>query len=124
MTRELVLVAETVCANKNNFKTVSVDDIINDMVLYPGKTMYEVLHPSNNQWIKPYFDIDDKSCSITRDTIYDSIIEFLNSIFNSKTNDWAICDDSRPSKSSFHLTLPTHKTTISDMIDTLERCVS
>ena len=80
---KVILVAETVYASKNKFKNVSLDDIINDMVLYPGKTMYEVIHPSNNQWIKPHFDIDDKQCSISLDTLYGTIIRFLNSIFNS-----------------------------------------
>ena len=45
---KVILVAETVYASKNKFKNVSLDDIIDDMVLHPGKTMYEVIHPSNN----------------------------------------------------------------------------
>ena len=82
--------------------------------LYPNTRtlMYEVLHPKNNKWVKPYFDIDDKTKTMDiKDTI-----KFLNKIFKSKYEDWAICCDNRPKKFSYHLLLTTYKTTIFDMI--------
>ena len=46
---------------------------------------------------------------------------FLNTILKSDDDQWCICDDSRPSKSSFHLTFSDYRITIPDMIRLKER---
>ena len=109
-----LLVCKTVKACENDFVEMSFNDIMNDMVL-SNNAMYEILHPRRNKWIKPYFDIDDKTCTVSREYLHDNILAFLNTIFTCDNDDWAICDDSRKSKSSYHITLTTHQTTINDM---------
>ena len=112
-----ILVAKTVKARESQFVEMSLNDIMDTAVLGAGSTtLYEVIHPEKNKWIKPYFDIDDKGCTVSTQLLYNNIIDFLNSIFETRNEDWAITDDSRKSKSSFHVVLPNHKTTIADMI--------
>ena len=55
-----ILVAKKITAHKSKFEDMTIEDVKDCMVLSPQKTLYEVLHPDNNDWIKPYFDIDDK----------------------------------------------------------------
>ena len=111
-----VRVASSFYNGEKDYIEMSLDSIIEEMTLSPNKAKYEVLNPNRTHWIKPYFDIDDKKCRVTIDTLYDNTIHFLNTIFGVENNDWAVSDDSRKSKSSFHLTLPCFKTTIHDMI--------
>ena len=112
-----LLVAKSVKASEKKFVQVNLKEVLDEaMILDNENTLYEVIHPDKNEYIKPYFDIDDKTCSITLDYLYDNIIPYLNSIFNCHTKDWAVSDDSRPAKSSFHIILTNFKTTIIDMI--------
>ena len=115
--KEKVTVAKTWNASAKQYVEMSVEDICDEMCIpNPECTLYEVIHPDKNNWIKPYFDIDDKTCKLTRTNLYDNTIKFLNTIFNTTDSDWAISDDCRATKSSFHLTLPRYKTTVHDMI--------
>ena len=111
-----VRVASSFYDGQNDYIEMSLDSIEEEMTVSPEKTKYEVLNPKHTLWIKPYFDIDDKQCNLKVDTLYNTTIHFLNKIFGVENNDWAVSDDSRKSKSSFHLTFPCFKTTVGDMI--------
>ena len=111
-----ILTTKSVKTKDKHFKNITLQDFMFLVNLGKKIIIYEVLHPQKNTYIKPYFDIDDKDCKIDITTLFSNIISFLNKIFDSKDEDWAISDDSRATKSSFHITLPCVKTTINDMI--------
>ena len=64
-----ILVASSMYASEEEFQYMDLEDIKDEMVFTysspsKSKTLYEVIHPSKNRWIKPYFDIDDNLYSI------------------------------------------------------------
>ena len=57
------------------------------------------------QYIHPYFDIDQKDMSIEIDLDIEKIKEKLMTDFNVEENDIAVSSDCRPGKTSFHLVI-------------------
>ena len=96
------------------FRTVTLEWLWSRLRSF-DQTWYEVIHPDKNEFVKPFFDVDDPTRKTKYKTIYDKVIPYLNTIFGSSEEDWALSDDSRKSKSSFHLVLTNRKTTVTDM---------
>jgi hypothetical protein len=57
----------------------------------------------NEQYVHPYFDIDQKNTSIEID--FEKIIQKLVNDFQVKENQIAVSSDSRPGKTSYHFAL-------------------
>ena len=94
----------------DKYLEVKAKDVISKNTNY-----YEVLHPTYNLWIKPYFEIDDNLKNIEIEDVW-KIIQTLNRIFGSVNCNWAISTDHRESKYSYHLVLSGFKTTIQDLV--------
>ena len=66
-----VLACKSVNASESDFFEMQLSDIMDDMVL-SDDAMDEIIHPKRNRWIKPHFDVDDKTCNVTRDYLYNN----------------------------------------------------
>lgn len=97
----------------NKSELVDISIITNKQRKRGYKNLYEYINPHINIYVKPYFDIDDNNKSLDINKVY----VFLNRVFGSETNDWAVSTDHRKSKKSYHLVLSNVKTTIQDLID-------
>ena len=103
-------------ANENNVYELSLQEILKIITNKKWDSGYEYI--TNEQYVKPYFDID---CKITDDIndiektqkkILDNAIKFLQTYFDK--SEMAVSQSHRQEKISFHIAISNYKTTIKD----------
>ena len=108
-----VLTATSVRTAALFFKPLSVDELWRKICTFDN-TYYEIIQSSKP--VKPYFDVDDCTGKMSYNRLYAQVVPFLCKLFNCKERDWAVTEDCRRGKRSFHLVLTTKYTTVDDLI--------